>query len=313
MAMYNFNISSFVDAERLYNTTKPIRGSKIVPLGDRRRKWERIVKVSPKCYVLLNEHHEEKYSSYHWYKTVEEQIAEAAVTWTLTDNNNSVVEFRNGDGDYAHNSRYSFLERCMPREMSFVVDSGKQYVRYREERHFLPKDNDKTVVFKDAHTPQCAWRLTSKPHPLPVVRKRVNKEEKKPYKEAINTYLEWVWTMAPILTTGEPESRSLGTFGSISRAHGFSYEMMRDIRRECGNKMNSTTAFRDALLNEADEARTPMAMWFMSDLSNLIMREVNWGETPPSLTANPKKFRARFNTWVNDYAGFTETFNEYKG
>jgi len=259
--------------------------------------------------VLLNEHHEEKYSNYNWYKTVEEQIAEAAVTWTLTDNNNSVVEFRNGDGDHAHSGRYSFLERCMPREMSFVVDSGKQYVRYREERHFLPKDNDKTVVFKDAHTPQCAWRLTSKPHPLPVVRKRVNKEEKKPYKEAINTYLEWVWTMAPLLTTGEPDSRSVGG----GRAHGFSYEMMRDTRAECRDQMNSHTAFRSALVDETEEARTSMAMCFMSDLSNLIMREVNWGETPPPLTANPKKFRTKFNTWINDYAGFTETFNEYKG
>jgi len=306
MAMYNFNISSFVDAERLYNTTKPIRGSKIVPLGDRRRKWERIVKVSPKCYVLLNEHHEEKYSSYHWYKTVEEQIAEAAVTWTLTDNNNSVVEFRNGDGDYAHNSRYSFLERCMPREMSFVVDSGKQYVRYREERHFLPKDNNKTVVFKDAHTPQCAWRLVSKPHPLPVVRKRVNKEEKKPYKEAITSYLEWVWTMVPLLTT-EENNQSKG------RGHGFSYEMMRATRAECRDQMNSHTAFRSALADETDEARTSMAICFMSDLSNLIMREVNWGETPPPLTANPKKFRAKFNSWINTYAGFNETFNEYKG
>ena len=306
MAMYNFNISSFADAERLYNTTKPIRGTTIVPLGDRRRKWERIVKVSPTCYKLCDTLMDKKYETYNWYQTPEQVEAVAAVTWTLGANKNSVVEFRNGEGDFAHTSRYSFLERCMPRGMSFVVDSGKQYVRYREERHFLPKANNKTVVFKDAHTPQCAWRLVSNPHPLPVVRKRVNKEEKEPYKEAITSYLEWVWTMAPLLTT-EENNQSKG------RGHGFSYEMMRATRAECRDQMNSHTAFRSALADETDEARTSMAMCFMSDLSNLIMREVNWGETPPPLTANPKKFRTKFNTWINDYAGFTETFNEYKG
>jgi len=301
MAMYNFNISSFVDAERLYNTTKPIRGSKIVPLGDRRRKWERIVKVSPKCYVLLNEMHEEKYSSYNWYKTEEEQIAEAAVTWTLTDNNNSVVEFRNGDGDYAHNSRYSFLERCMPREMSFVVDSGKQYVRYREERHFLPKDNDKTVVFKDAHTPRCVWRLTSKPHPLPVTRIRVNKEEKKPYKEAINTYLEWVWNMAPLIE---------GTMD---------WHTNMAAQRVASN--TTSGMFRAMLMDSQHEQRTTMLHAFLCTVASYYNNRYwhdNTGNTVNggvnvSVTSDPKVFRTKFNSWVNDHAGFNETFNEYKG
>ena len=306
MAMYNFNISSFADAERLYNTTKPIRGTTIVPLGDRRRKWERIVKVSPTCYKLCDTLMDKKYETYNWYQSPEQVEAVAAVTWTLGDNKNSVVEFRNGEGDYAHTSRYSFLHRCMPRGMSFVIDSGKQYVRHDEKRYFLPKDNNKTLEFTDIHTPQGVWKNIGALHLVPIVRKRVNKEEKEPYKEAITSYLEWVWTMAPLLTT-EENNKSKG------RAHGFSYEMMRATRMECGDQMNSYTAFRRALADETDEARTSMAVCFMSDLSNLIMREVNYGETPPPLTANPKKFRTKFNTWINDYAGFTETFNEYRG
>ena len=295
MAMYNFNISSFVDAERLYNNTKPIRGSKIVPLGDRRRKWERIVKVSPKCYVLLNEMHEEKYKSYNWYRTEEDLIAEAAVTWTLDANNKSVVEFRNGDGDYAHNSRYSFLERCMPREMSFVVEGGKQYVRYREERHFLPKANNKTVVFKDAHTPQCAWRLVSKPHRMPVTRTRVLKEEKKPYKEAITSYLEWVWTMTPMLD------------------NGFPWETTHKAHQECRHQMNDYSTFRSALMDEAHEARTHMAVAFLSEYHGSVKRSTSWGQPVPELTDDPKKFRTRFNSWINCYAGFTESFTEFRG
>jgi hypothetical protein len=130
MAMYNFNISSFADAERLYNTTKPIRGTTIVPLGDRRRKWERIVKVSPTCYKLCDTLMDKKYETYNWYQTPEQVEAVAAVTWTLGANKNSVVEFRNGEGDFAHTSRYSFLERCMPRVVSSTCGTGRSDTSY---------------------------------------------------------------------------------------------------------------------------------------------------------------------------------------
>ena len=295
MAMYNFNISSFADAERLYNNTKPIRGTTIVPLGDRRRKWERIVKVSPKCYALVNELHEEEYKSYNWYRTEEDLIAQAAVTWTLTANNNSIVEFRNGDGDYAHVSRYSFLERCMPSSMRFIVDGGKQYVSHRGDRHYVPKDKDKTVVFTDRHTPQEAWALTSKPHRMPVIRTRVLKEEKKPYKEAITSYLEWVWTMTPMLD------------------NDFSWKTTHKARQECRDQMNDHSTFRSALMDEAHEARTHMAVSFLADYHGSVKMNTGWGERIPELTDDPKKFRTRFNAWINCYAGFTESFTEFRG
>jgi len=301
MAMYNFNISSFADAERLYNTTKPIRGTTIVPLGDRRRKWERIVKVSPTCYKLCDTLMDKKYETYNWYQTPEQVEAVAAVTWTLGANKNSVVEFRNGEGDFAHTSRYSFLHRCMPRGMSFVVDSGKQYVRYREERHFLPKANNKTVVFKDAHTPQCAWRLVSNPHPLPVVRKRVNKEEKEPYKEAIVSYLEWVWNMAPLIE---------GTMD---------WHTNMAAQRVASN--TTSGMFRAMLMDSQHEQRTTMLHAFLCTVASYYNNRYwhdNTGNTinggvNVSVTSDPKVFRTKFNAWINDRAGFNETFNEYKG
>ena len=307
MAMYNFNISSFADAERLYNNTKPIRGKKMVPLGDRRRKHERIVKVSPKCYVLLNEMHEEKYSSYNWYKTEEDLIAEAAVTWTLTDNNNSVVEFRNGDGDYSHVSRYSFLERCMPSSMRFVVDSGKQYVSHKGDRHYLPKDKDKTVVFTDRHTPQEAWALTSKPHPKPVTRTRVLKEEKDPFKDDISDFLHWAWDMTPILDSG--------------RVYDWmeNHKARQKVSAYTGNSRDCMVSFRQAISNSEHEDRVDLLVHFLIGYQEKV-RERKWdshsgcmtGSLDESLTADTKKFRAAFNTWINDLAGFTETFKEYK-
>ena len=308
MAMYNFNISSFVDAERLYNNTKPIRGSKIVPLGDRRRKWERIVKVSPKCYVLLDELHADKYKSYDWYKTEEEHIAEAAVTWTRNANGTDTVQFRNGSGDYAHTSRYSFLDRCMPMNMDFLVDGGKQYIRYDGKRYYVPKDTDKPVKFSTGNEPNSGgWELISEPHLVPVVRTRINKSAKEPYLKGIQEYVHWAWTMTPLLDNKDR-----------------TFESARNIRGQVRDYLQSTHAsqdkFREVLDNPDHPARTDLVAHFLLSYSDTV-RRVGWDDrqrcyvdySNKSLTEDPKKFRSAFNTWVNTFAGFIEKFNEYRG
>jgi len=283
MAVYNFNISSFVDAEHLYNTTKPIRGTNIVPLGDRRRKWECIVKESPTCYMLVD------------YGATGSDPSSAAVVWTRNADNTDTVEFRNETGDHAHCSRYSFLERCMPRNMGFIVDGGKQYIRYEGNRYYLPKDKDKTIVFTDRHTPQESWTLTSEPHPLPVTRVRVNKEKKEPFKKAIEEYLHWAWTMTPMIE---------GT-------------MNWDSNREARWGVNTVKGdtFRDMLVEEHHEARTDMLHAFLCDLAQ-SMGNRYWGHTNPttnvSLTSDPKKFRTKFNAWANYMGEFTDSFEEYR-
>jgi len=283
MAMYNFNISSFVDAEHLYNTTKPIRGTNIVPLGDRRRKWECIVKESPTCYMLVD------------YGATGSDPSSAAVVWTRNADNTDTVEFRNETGDHAHCSRYSFLERCMPRNMGFIVDGGKQYIRYEGNRYYLPKDKDKTIVFTDRHTPQESWTLTSEPHPLPVTRVRVNKEKKEPFKKAIEEYLHWAWTMTPMIE---------GT-------------MNWDSNREARWSANSVKGdlFLCVLMDEQHEARTDMLHAFLCDLAP-SMGNRYWGHTNPttnvSLTSDPKKFRTKFNAWANYMGEFTDSFEEYR-
>jgi len=283
MAMFNYGLDSFTHVEHLYNTTKPIRGTNIVPLGDRRRKWECIVKESPTCYMLVD------------YGATGSDPSSAAVVWTRNADNTDTVEFRNETGDHAHCSRYSFLERCMPRNMGFIVDGGKQYIRYEGNRYYLPKDKDKTIVFTDRHTPQESWTLTSEPHPLPVTRVRVNKEKKEPFKKAIEEYLHWAWTMTPMIE---------GT-------------MNWDSNREARWSANSVKGdlFLCVLMDEQHEARTDMLHAFLCDLAP-SMGNRYWGHTNPttnvSLTSDPKKFRTKFNAWANYMGEFTDSFEEYR-
>ena len=291
MAMFNYRIDSFTHVEHLYNTTKPIRGTNIVPLGDRRRKWECIVKESPTCYMLVD------------YGATGSDPSSAAVVWIRNADNTDTVEFRNETGDYAHTGRYSFLQRCMPMNMDFIVDGGKQYIRHADNRYYLPKDTDKPVVFTAGRTDSsiegfrhsAPWTLTSEPHPLPVTRVRVNKEAKAPYKKAIEEYLHWAWTMTPMIE---------GTMN---------WDTNRDALRAADHMGGGT--FRDMLVEEQHEARTDMLHAFLCELAS-GMGNRYWGHTNPttnvSLTSDSKKFRTKFNAWVNHKGAFTDSFEEYR-
>jgi len=218
----------------------------------------------------------------------------AAVVWTRNADGTDTVWFRNETGDYAHNGRYSFLERCMPLGMDFIVDSGKQYIRYDGSRYYLPKDVAKPVVFTTSKQTG-AWTLTSDPHPVPITRVRVNKEAKAPYKKAIDEYLHWAWTMTPILE---------GTMG---------WDSNRDATWGANTVRGDT--FRDMLMDDQHEQRTTMVHAFLCELS-ASMGNRYWRDTNPttnvSLTSDPKKFRAKFNTWVNYMGAFTTSHEEYR-
>ncbi|MAO22425.1 MAG: hypothetical protein CMJ25_16895 [Phycisphaerae bacterium] len=290
MAMYNYGLDSFTHVEHLYNNTKPIRGTNIVPIGDRRRKWECIIKVSPHQYVLSD------YGEHQLSHT-------AAVVWTRNADGTDTVQFRNETGDYAHNGRYSFLERCMPLGMRFVVDSGKQYIHYVTSRYYLPKSADKPVVFTSqtlplepdaGHRHNGAWTLTSDPHPVPVIRVRVNKEAKAPYKKAIDEYLHWAWAMTPLLE---------GTMD---------WESNREATRGANAVKGNT--FRDMLMDDQHEQRTTMVHAFLCELADSMGNRYwsGFSDKNVSLTSDPKKFRTKFNTWINYYGEFNDSFEEYR-
>jgi|TARA_R110000868_G_scaffold288515_2_gene548793 hypothetical protein len=191
----------------------------------------------------------------------------------------------------------------MPMNMDFIVDGGKQYIRHADNRYYLPKDTDKPVVFTAGRTDSsiegfrhsAPWTLTSEPHPLPVTRVRVNKEAKAPYKKAIEEYLHWAWTMTPMIE---------GTMN---------WDTNRDALRAADHMGGGT--FRDMLVEEQHEARTDMLHAFLCQLAQ-GMGNRYWGHTNPttnvSLTSDPKKFRAKFNAWVNHMGTFTRSFEEYR-
>ena len=69
----DFRVNSFRDIADRYANTKPIRGTKIIPIGSRTRKFEHVIKVSDTRYDMLLDH--TLYTNYYY------STKHVVVTW----------------------------------------------------------------------------------------------------------------------------------------------------------------------------------------------------------------------------------------
>ena len=166
MALTYSNFLKFDEVEAWYNNIKPlvsklhIREDDIRPIGDRNRKWERIVKISRNCYALSDGYHEgdDKFTPYgiheydyktkttttHWDRLGKMEYY-APIVWRKHKDGTETVQIRNCIGSNSSYSvgRYAFLHRHMPRGMTFVMGNSLQYVSLRGlttvNAHYLAK------------------------------------------------------------------------------------------------------------------------------------------------------------------------------
>ena len=154
MALTHTNFSSFREVAKHYNSIKPLvsklhtREDDIRPIGDRKRKEERIVKVSNNCYALSDGYHYGDDKFYPWSITETEHVngewkttvcldrlgsmrRYAPIVWSRNALGIEKVEIRNitgGDSGYSI-QRYDFLYRHMPRGMHFIRgNNARQYI-----------------------------------------------------------------------------------------------------------------------------------------------------------------------------------------
>jgi hypothetical protein len=131
--------STFEEVVDHYNRIKPLGGKDNVgkdirPIGDRRRKYERIVKISANCYALSDGYHfgDEHFQYWGHYgtpPTSHSMEKYAPIVWRKLPDGTDQVTIRNGWGPGTHNGRYAFLDRHSPRSMTFCLGGGKQYMR----------------------------------------------------------------------------------------------------------------------------------------------------------------------------------------
>ena len=328
MALTYTSFTCFKEVEAHYNNTTPLRGEQnigkdIRPIGDRNRKWERIVKVSPNCYALSDGYHfgDEvftcwTYGGANYTPTLADMEKYAPIVWRKKRDGTEEVTLRNGYGPGAHNGRYAFLYRHTPPAMWFRIRNGKHFVETGGREYYLAKvrttprpaydaimnissthywqkrtkdwamlhDDNSAVTFRKNEKGKWAHVEGTGQDIAQVKAPTVKKEVKAKYKDAIKSFFEWGMTMSPLLPLED-----------------------REYRREHYSKPEGYTvaALRNVVTDEEHPMRLALWVMFAADCT-----DNSWGihreyytktvETKEDL----QRVRSRYNTFINKKLGF---------
>ena len=322
MAIYWIKPTTFAEVEAIYNNTKPMRGRNkgkdVRPIGDRARDHERVKKISANCYLLMNGGYYDDVFQWYYFRgkpaapTQTEMVALAPICWKRHKDGTETITVRNGIGNGAHMSHYSFLDRMLPRGMTFGVVNGKQYVGASSGEYYLPKcmyvprhiidqersrydswmratDDGSSLTFKRGeHGFTLVGDARDAPKPPRVV---VKKGQKARYKQAITDFREWVFAIGPMLDVNWERNR-------IIRAEMDEY--LKDTHGVYvgfnGVDIPANIAIQ-IITNYNNPMRLHMAYNFVyhSNIKHVQTEE------------DVKHVKAQFNRWINKTCGFTKT------
>jgi len=178
MALTYSSFESFDDVVYNYENIKPMGGSTnkgkdIRPIGDRKRKYERIVKISNNCYALSDGFHfGDEHFNWGWgytasaefVPTLKDMEKYAPIVWRKKRDGTEQVTIRNGYGNHAHNSRYAFINRHTPKGLGFRIDNGKQYVTKTMGRYPHPHYDERYYLAKTRTAPRIIYDHIKEQH-----------------------------------------------------------------------------------------------------------------------------------------------------
>lgn len=216
--------NTFNEVAAWYEQTKPVVSKhhkaedNIRPIGQRRRKWERIKKVDAETYLLLDGNYTKPYyhkniPSYDGYEPYEQDMA--AIMWKR-EADGDYIYIRNGTEGSAHMSRYTFLQWYMPMNAAFRMNQqGKHWIRAHTptgwEDFPLPKTNYRWDYNLSKQGTDDGKRLKFRANEdgtftrigeaFKVTATTVDKELKKQWKPLIEAFYTQAAALAPMLDT----------------------------------------------------------------------------------------------------------------
>jgi len=245
----------------------------------------------------------------------------APVVWRKHKDGTETVKIRNFTGSNSgyEISRYSFLERHMPRLLRFVMGNNSlQYVCTDDDKkHYLAKCKTVPRGYYKAHSSQSyyKWMQVKDDNSALVFIKigddwvrdpisgkelpqkpKVNKELKKKYKDDIDKFFEWGMTMSPMLPL----------------SHNYNSTKAEELREHFGGRHDTftPTCAREILRSPNHPMRLNYWVMFTSQIgdSSYDYESRNWEYTYMVKHVETKeqlqKVKNKFNTFINMNAGF---------
>ena len=341
MALTYSRFNSFDAVVTHYDNTAPLRGKDnaakdIRPIGDRARKWERIVKISPNCYALsdgyhFGDAHFGAWQNCHTHKpTLADMCKYAPIVWRKKRDGTEEVTLRNGHGDHSHNGRYAFLYRHTPQDMWFRNRNGKHFIQHGSTHYYLAKvrtapkavyaaikerdrTHDNSYVKRHA-----AWVMKHDDNSAVVFRKNehggwdhvegtgrdvsalkgptVNKAVKAKFKDDIAKLFEWGMAMSPLLPLEDSEYVHKRTLDIVNYFHPEGFK---------GYSYVSKPTELRRVLRDGDHPLY-LSLWidFAANCKSDEWRNPEYYTKTIETKEDLQRVRARYNTWVNKKLGF---------
>ena len=267
---YNYyskiSLNSFDEVAKKYEETKPLRGARasenIRPLTNRAYWWNRISKVSDTKYILCDGHW--AWSTMPNDCDIREQTA--PIVWERKDDGDYLT-IRSHMNDGMSVSRYTFLDKWLPKEMRFIWPNGKHYVTYRGEQHYVPKFrgkmdwSNKTFEMYEDHKVVFIHKdgeFTRVNEKQPFKTKKIDKQLDAYYDDKLKAFWEWAQVTLPIL--GET---------IVTNRHQYA-EKLTDGGSFWYWKRVDPTHVRNILTDEEHECRMALAVCLANDTDALL-------------------------------------------
>ena len=290
-------LSTFKDVEARYNEIRPLvsvncsREQDIRPISDRRRRYERIAKISDHEYALHDMASSGSITRLPMYSGRE--IA-APITWR---HNHGVetVTVRGATTDY-DTTRYNFLRRYLPGGLYFNVGQSGQHT---VGGHYLPRPRGR------GDQTDYKVRFTSRPDRVWVFdgpewsadRSYVDKDRKAALKGDLTCFLEWVCSV-----------------GNMLPVHDWQYMNRLDKElREAGVERYQVGKDADSRFGFT----APLALQIIKDYNHplrihlaanfLVRANIKGVET----AEDNRRFRAKYNSWANRMFGLVNNSRGY--
>jgi len=324
------NHRSFAEVVAHYDSIVPLRGAQnkgrdIRPIGDRRRKHERIVKISSSCYALSDGYHFGDGHFGYWpfagsfTPTSTNMEKHAPIVWRRKRNGTEEVTVRNGFGPGAHNSRYDFLWRHTPMNMWFRIRNGKHFLEIGDTNYYMAKSRtvpkymyekfvlggqyNKWATTQDDNSSvkfirtEDGWQhVEGTGCSLPEAAK-VNKDLKAKFKDDIKKFFEWGMAMSPLLPLVDNDYHNT----QMNNLYAHYKQRLRYSALQ-----PEPLVARSIVRDEQHDARLSLWVFFAKNCTD------GWHWNMEYLTQTVKtkedlaKVRSRYNSFINKQLGFMQ-------